>query len=132
MSRLGERIRQRRKELGLSAEYVADEIGVNYTTIYRYESSSIEKIPAEKFDMLCKVLSTTPAIMMGNDSVDEYKIPESFDNAKDAMEFMIKQPVFAEYGGYDPRQMTDDKIIEFANEILHHLQIVSYKYKKEE
>lgn len=130
-NKLGERIKQRRKELGLSAEYVAEEIGVNYTTIYRYESSSIEKIPAEKFDKLCKVLLTTPAMMMGNGIVDTVKIPKSLDNARDAMEFMIKQPVFAEYGGYNPERLSDEKIIEFANEILHQLQIVSYKYKEE-
>ncbi len=131
-NKLGQRIKDRRKELGISAEYLAEKLDVSYTTIYRYESSSIEKIPVDKFDKLCKALSTTPAALMGNSTSKKIKVPKTFDNPQDAIEFLIKQPVLAEYGGYDPKQMTDEKILEFANEILHHLQILSYKYKKED
>lgn len=132
MSKLGQRIRERRKELGISAEYLADRIGVNYTTIYRYESSTIEKIPVEKFDSLCKVLETTPAILMGNGDESMADIPKGFSNPQEAIEFIIKQPVLAAYGGYDPKLMNDEMILEFANELLHHLEIVSYKYRRSE
>jgi len=36
--RVGEWIKQRRKELGLSADDVAAALGVDRSTIYRYES----------------------------------------------------------------------------------------------
>ena len=39
-----ERIKLRRKELGLSAEKVAEELGVSPATIYRYEKKDIKKI----------------------------------------------------------------------------------------
>ena len=45
---INERIKQRRKELGLSAEQVADMIGVSPATVYRYESSDIKNMPAER------------------------------------------------------------------------------------
>ena len=38
---IGERIKKRRKELGLSAEQIAEKLGVSPATIYRYESNDI-------------------------------------------------------------------------------------------
>ena len=52
---LGERIKKRRKELGISVDFVAKELGVSVSTVYRYEDSSIEKIPVHVFDSLCRI-----------------------------------------------------------------------------
>lgn len=60
-----ERIKQRRKELGLSAETVAERLGVSPATIYRYEKNDIKKFPTEILEPLAKVLHTTPAYLMG-------------------------------------------------------------------
>lgn len=62
-----ERIKQRRKELGLSAETVAEALGVSRATVYRYESSDIEKVPASVLTPLAEILETTPAFLMGWD-----------------------------------------------------------------
>lgn len=62
---IGERIKQRRKELGLSVDEVADKIGKNRATVYRYESKDIEKLPLEVLEPLAKALDTTPAFLMG-------------------------------------------------------------------
>jgi len=47
--KIGDRINKRRKELKLSADQSADQLGEllgkNRATIYRYESSEIENIP---------------------------------------------------------------------------------------
>lgn len=128
---IGERIKNIRKEKKISVDYIARELGVSKTTIYRYEDSSIEKIPLQIFDKLCDLLGVSAAELMGNapasDSVP--RLPESFDNAQDAMEFIIKTPTLAAFGGYDPTSMSDETIVEFANEILQQLKLVSYKYK---
>lgn len=42
---IGERIKQRRKQLGLSADYIAEKLGKDRATIYRYESDEIENLP---------------------------------------------------------------------------------------
>lgn len=132
---IGERIKQKRKEKKISVEYLAKELGVSCSTVYRYEDASIEKIPLRVFDRLCTILEMTPAELMGNtDSVPEWgnagKIPEHFDNPQDAMEFILKTPTLAAFGGYDPESMSEETIVEFANEILRQLEIVSYKYRK--
>ena len=127
--KLGERIKNRRKELGISVDYVAKELGVSVSTVYRYEDSSIEKIPVNVFEKLCSILQTTPARLMGNEEKTGISLPENFSTAQEAMEFILKMPTLAAYGGYDLEKLDEKKLDEFANEILQQLRLVSYKYK---
>ena len=61
----GERMRLRRKELGLSAEKVAERLGVSPATVYRYENGDIEKMPGNILEPISRILHTTPAALMG-------------------------------------------------------------------
>lgn len=63
--KINEIIKERRKELGLSVDYVAKALNVNRATVYRYESSDIEKLPTSILLSLSKVLKTTPIYLMG-------------------------------------------------------------------
>lgn len=60
-----ERIKARRKELGLSADNVADALGVSRATVYRYESADIEKLPTTILEPLSKILRCSIAYLMG-------------------------------------------------------------------
>ena len=71
----GERMKQRRKEIRLSAEKVAERLGVSPATIYRYEKGDIEKVPVDIFAELAKILQTTPAYLMGWEEKPEPKKP---------------------------------------------------------
>ena len=133
---LGQRLREKRKEKKISAEYLAKELGVSVSTVYRYEDSSIVKIPVSTFEKMCDILGTTPAEMMGNapeishnKSDNDARLPDTFENPKEAMEFLLKLPTVAAYGGYNPSKMDDETMVAFANEILQQLQLVSYKYR---
>ena len=129
--KIGERIKEIRKSRGLSVEDVADKLDVSVSTLYRYENSSISKIPIDVIDKLCTVLGVTTGELMGNAGpADSDELPTSFVNAEQAMAFMLKMPVLAAYGGYDIESMDDETVVEFANEILSQLKLVSYKYKK--
>ena len=78
----GERMKQRRKELGFSAEKIAERLGVSPATIYRYEKGDIEKVPVDIFAELAKILQTTPAYLMGWEEQPEPKkttIPPGFE-----------------------------------------------------
>lgn len=130
---IGERIKAKRKEKKLSVDYVAKELGVSVSTVYRYEDSTIEKIPIRVFDKLCQIFETSASELMGNDTAEkaaDNELPMEFENAQDAMEFMLKMPTLAAFGGYNPDEMSEETIVEFANEILQQLKLVSYKYKK--
>ena len=128
----GERIKEIRKKRGFTLDEVAEKLGVSVSTLSRYESSQITKIPISIVEGLCTALGTTTQEIMGNTcdpSERSEELPASFDNAEEAMAFMLKLPVLAAYGGYDIKKMSDEKIVEFANEILGQLKLVSYKYK---
>ncbi|VTX78206.1 LexA repressor [Enterococcus hirae] len=62
---IGERMKLRRKELNLSADIVAEKLGVSRSTIFRYEKGDIEKLPTNILDDIAEVLKTTPAFLMG-------------------------------------------------------------------
>ena len=63
--KINERIKQRRKELGLGAEEVAHSLGISRATFYRYEASDQEKIPSQIIEPLARILQTTPSRLMG-------------------------------------------------------------------
>lgn len=62
---IGSRIKERRKSLGLSVDDIAERLGKNRATVYRYESDDIENLPSTVLEPLAKALKTTPAHLMG-------------------------------------------------------------------
>lgn len=84
MNNIGYRIKQRRKELKLSADVVAEKLGVSRSTVFRYEKGDIEKVPTTILEKLAEVLKTTPAYLIGweseNNSVYTKMLHESFDS----------------------------------------------------
>lgn len=79
---IGQRIKERRLKLGLSADDIAAKIGKNRATVYRYESNEIEDLPTRVLEPLAKALLTTPAYLMGweDDEQAQDTISESIEN----------------------------------------------------
>ena len=82
---IGNRIKQRRIDLDISAEELAAMIGKSRATIYRYENGDIENLPTTILEPLAEALETTPAYLMGWDDApfdyDNYdlELPEVFN-----------------------------------------------------
>lgn len=78
---IGERVKQRRLELKMSVDELAERIGKDRSTVYRYESHEIEELPLSIVEPLALALKTTPAFIMGWDIEkgkrhnNKYKIP---------------------------------------------------------
>ena len=88
--RIGERIKQRRLELGYTADALAKLLNKNRATIYRYENGDIENMPIDVLEPLAKALNTTPAYLMGwTDSQQsiEPKNTEGYYTDSEAAEF---------------------------------------------
>lgn len=64
---IGQRIKVRRKELGMSADELGKKIGKNRATIFRYENGDIEKLPVDNLKPIAEALQTTPQALMGWD-----------------------------------------------------------------
>ena len=62
---IGQRIKQRRKELRMSAEELGKQLGKDRSTVFRYENGHIEKLPLDILEPIAKALQTTPEYLMG-------------------------------------------------------------------
>lgn len=96
---IGSKIKQRRQEMSISVDELAQKLNVSRTTIYRYEKGEISKMPTETLEKIARILNTTPAYFMGwNDS------PE------------VKSNILSIYNQLEqPRQ---EKVVDFAQKQL--------------
>lgn len=62
---IGKRIQERREELGLTVEYVAQAISKNKSTVSRYENGTIGKVNLTVIDAIARVLDLNPAWIVG-------------------------------------------------------------------
>mgnify|MGYP000786380382 CR=1 FL=1 len=62
---VGERMRALRKDRGISADKVAEILGVSRSTIFRYEKGDIDKVPAEQLESIASALKTNVGYLLG-------------------------------------------------------------------
>ena len=68
---IGQRIKQRRKELKMSADDLGKQLGKDRSTIYRYEKGDIENLPLDILEPIAAALNTTPQYLMGWEKVQK-------------------------------------------------------------
>lgn len=113
---IGERIKRIRKEQGLSIDDVAEKLGKNRTTVYRYENGDIENLPLGILDSLASALNTTPAYLMGWDS-SKIECEENTDNIHETiMKYTGKWVDEFGTGIFDHEEI--EKIIQYARFLL--------------
>ncbi|MBO5968580.1 MAG: helix-turn-helix transcriptional regulator [Clostridia bacterium] len=69
--KIGQRIKQRRKFLKMSADDLAKRLGKDRSTVYRYENGDIEKLPLDILKPIAAALDTSPQYLMGWDDEPE-------------------------------------------------------------
>lgn len=116
---IGQRIKQRRIELGLTVDDIAEKIGKNRATVYRYESSEIEDLPTSVLEPLAKALLTTPAYLMGWETNSIFSIPNIIPIPEAKLLPLIGsiacgKPIFAEENIEDFVKLDKDIDAEFA------------------
>lgn len=93
-----ELIKNRRKELGLSLEEVAEKIGVTKATVHRWETGAISNMGIDKANLLADVLKLDPLVLLGRPKKETEE--ERKDRERDRM---IEEYKLDEYeqGEYD-------------------------------
>lgn len=76
---IGKKIKDLRTELNMSVDELAEKLGKNRATIYRYEKGDIGNLPLDVLEPLATALKTTPAYLMGwdtdeNDDLDNLSV----------------------------------------------------------
>lgn len=153
MSILGDSIKELREKNKLTLKELADKSGVGQSTISDIETGKAKNPKAETLSKLASVFNISVDELLFKKWDDKYKNLKEWDSSldkittqeekikylesivdfadpKDAVKFLLKQPSIMGFGGFDISKMTDEEIIEFANELLKQLKLVSYKFKK--
>lgn len=73
MTSTGELIKYLRKQKHISADELAEKVGVHRATIFRYERGDIERIPYQVLVPIAEVLGCSPLDLMGIDEAEKEK-----------------------------------------------------------
>lgn len=69
---IGERIKNRRTELGLTQTELGEKAGVKFAAISKYETGRVVNLKRSTIQKLADALDTTPAYLMGWDSTGRF------------------------------------------------------------
>ena len=62
---IGRKVKERRKELGLTQTELANRLNTTKQTIYKYENEVVTNLPSDRIEQLATALDTTPQFLMG-------------------------------------------------------------------
>lgn len=140
---LSEIIKNYRKENKLSLRAFADKTDFSFQYISNIENGSVKNpsIPVVQslaramnmtFDELLRMtddFTISSDIAETNDDKTKESIPSTFSTAEEAIEFILRVPLVANFGGYDLDKMTDDEVIEFATDVAEMIKMLGKKHK---
>lgn len=65
-----------------------------------------------------------------SDTLYEKSLNNSFKTAAEAISYILKEPVIKELFEFDINKVSAEEMIDFTNEIVRQIKLISYKYKK--
>lgn len=130
--KVGERIKKRRKEIGMSADDLGAEIGRNRATVYKYEKGQIDNVPYTILIPLAKALRTTPEYLMGltDNAADRgHETSNVHPGSPDFLATTIKIPVYGTVPAGIPIEAIEDiqDYIDIPEDWTKHGQYIGLK-----
>lgn len=110
---IGNRIEKSRKALGMTQEELASTLGLNKSTIQRYESGKIEKIKLPVIEAMANTLGVSPEYLAAKSDLPESNI-EVLPNSKIHM-IPVFETVSAGFGAYASDYIIDYVPLYIAN-----------------
>lgn len=95
---------------------IARDLNINISTVSSWYNG-IAYPRVDKMQMLADYLNIPMKYLTDETSEETVAIPDHFNSAQEAISFILRQPLVADYGGYDLSTMSNEDIIAFANEI---------------
>lgn len=132
MRTFAKRLKHLRQLGGVTQKELAEYLRVGKTTISNYETG-YSSPDLETLNRLADYFQVSIDYLMGRTDQRNPKdpdLPYEFISPEEAVKFILEQNVIMGFGGFDIDKMDDDEKIEFANELLNQLRLISYKYKK--
>lgn len=142
MSRLGRRIKELRKSNNMTIKELSNVSGVGQSTISEIETGIAKNPKSETLSKLASALNVTVDSLLAEKWDDQYnpngelakqvKFIESLqlNSPEEALKFILAQPAFMAYGGYDLNDLTEEEIMELANDMLLAMRLSAEKMKR--
>lgn len=134
--KISNKLRSLRKECNLTLKELSAKSGISVSFISDIENG--RRNPSiDTLTVLAKALNVSVNIFFDDNraTINESKVQYSeneaeFKTPQEAMKFILEQPAIAAYGGFDINKMSDEEIMDFANELLRQLKLLGYKYSR--
>lgn len=129
----GERLKELREARKLTQEELGKMVGTTRQTISNYEIGK-RKADYEMLEALADIFNVDIDYLLGKTNKTTL-LPQSmgksfeFKTPQEAVDFLLKQNVIMGYNGLDITKLSEEEQVEYANEILNQIKLVSYKYK---
>ena len=81
----GKRIKERRKEMNISAAELAERLGLSKATIHRYENGDIKNIKIPVLEALADVLKVNPLWLIDKSNIKEWRTTYDVSTALDGI-----------------------------------------------
>lgn len=140
VNNLGQYLQNERNKRNMSLREFSKYLGISHSYLNKLENgvdSRTGKPVSPTIEMLSDIskslhvsleyLLEMSGYLKVNNLADEY---QSFTTPQEALNFILKQEMIADYGGYDLDTMSDDEIMEMAEDVGDMLKIVSRKHRK--
>lgn len=137
---LGKYLHEEREKRNMSLREFSELLGISHTYLKKLEtgcnpstgkpvSPTIETLNeiSKALHVSLEYLLEVSGFVKGNKIDQEY---QSFATPQEALSFILKQEMVADFGGYDLESMSDEEIMEMAEDVADMLKIVSKRHKK--
>lgn len=131
---IGKNIKKYRKDKGLTQNELAKKSNMSRTYLADIENNrynpSVEILRniANSLEVpLSSIIDNQSSNLAEQSSVETFP---DFEKPEEALKFILEQPLMMAYGGYDLEKMSNDEILEIANDMLMTLRISIERRKR--
>ncbi|WP_427340556.1 helix-turn-helix domain-containing protein [Caloranaerobacter sp. DY30410] len=125
---IGKRIKKLRKEKGLTQKELAEKSNLSRSYLADLERDRYNP-SLDSLKQIANALGVHVSILLDE---KQAKFIESLklDTPEEALKFILQQPVLMAYGGYDLNNMSEEEIMELANDMLLAMKLSLEKKKR--
>lgn len=110
---------------GINRKELSERLKIPYMTLSDwYNAVTYPRI--DKIEMLADFFNINKSDLI-EDKKDN--IPDTFNTPEEAMDFLLNQAVIMGFNGLDISKLSEDEQLNYANEVLEMMKLVSLKYK---
>lgn len=142
MTKLGKRIKELRKANNMTIKDLSEKSGVGQSTISEIETGKAKNPKSETLAKIANALNVTVDTLLVEKWDDKYnpngklaeqvKFIESLKlgSPEEALKFILSQPNFMAYGGYNLDDLSEEEILDLANDMLLAMKLSIEKKRK--